>query len=251
VDVLDYLLSMSRTVGLTEGSFFSFVSKESVSVVFLAAHRAHAFNEALLEQISRMVGPVPFGCLTLTELSISHSAALEFLASVKGKEQTAAVVVPGYYLFRGNKLLAHDLGLPCASEFPRLLRKALRAVAFPRWGESSGLAHSLFVAANQVAAPRIARRFVEAMRASQDETARTRERVPSPEELHWAYGALGVRDRDTEATVNEAWRQLRALNYPDHALGDTLEVQRRTVISRDLNRARDVIRAHRRWACTL
>ncbi|HEX8110135.1 MAG TPA: J domain-containing protein, partial [Kofleriaceae bacterium] len=66
------------------------------------------------------------------------------------------------------------------------------------------------------------------------------------DELLRAYQTLGVSPTATDEEVQQAWRRLRVELHPDAAAGDPVEFERRSRLSAELNRARDIIFAHRR-----
>ena len=65
------------------------------------------------------------------------------------------------------------------------------------------------------------------------------------DDVFWAYQTLGVLPTATDREIHEAWRRKRRETHPDHAAGDAAEFERRSRLSRDLNRARDIIAAYR------
>ena len=56
---------------------------------------------------------------------------------------------------------------------------------------------------------------------------------------------LGVLPTATDREVHDAWRRRRMQNHPDQAAGDPAEFERRSRLSADINRARDIIMDHR------
>ncbi len=236
---------------LDESSFLDFVAEATPSVVFLAVHPLHPFNENLPQQLQEAgLAEVRFGTLTLMELVLGKGPVLPFLVQAT----RPANVLPGYYLFIESQLLAYDSGLPLRAEAPHLIRgAALGAVVYGFTGQSFHVLEALLVAAHGSTSPRIAKRFVTAASRfrSQPRDANTHRPAPSRDELAWAYALLGVPGTATDAEVNHAWRKLRVACHPDHAASDPAEFERRSELSREMNRARDVIfaaRARRRQA---
>jgi hypothetical protein len=234
---------------LDEASFFDFVAQPAPSVVFLSLHRVHAFSDALPQRVLEVgLESASFGCLALPDLFRSQQV-VRFLARECSRcPMPYRGVLPGYYLFCEGELLAYDAGLPVRSDFNHLLRgAAFGAVLYGTTGRATHLLNAVVGAANGAASQRIAAGFAHAFEARR---ARPREaeaaaREPSESELSWAYGTLGVMPNATDAEVNQAWRKLRLAHHPDHAGSDPEEFTRRTLRSRELNHARDVIFAHR------
>jgi DnaJ-domain-containing protein 1 len=105
---------------------------------------------------------------------------------------------------------------------------------------------ALRVAAEQAAAERTAGRFRHAAASEgprrQDPGAAAE---PAQDDVYRAYQTLGVQPTATDREVYQAWRKRRVENHPDHAAQDPAEFARRSRISAEINRARDVIEAHR------
>lgn len=246
----DMASRMAATVtSLDEDTFFEFVAKPGPNVVFLSAHPLHPFSTPLGEALeASFAGSVQFGTISLFELALSRSPVLHFIGQRHGElTGSGAMVVPGYYLFRESELLSFDVGLPIRMEVNSMWKDvALTAVWCGVTRQGMEFAKSVFVKASSVCAPRIARDMREAWgareRAGRPSTGSAR---PSKDELRWAYDVLGVDVTASDAEVNAAWRRLRAAHHPDYAASDAAEFERRTRISQDLNRAREVIFAHR------
>jgi hypothetical protein len=234
---------------LNEASFFEFVADRAPRVVFLSCHRVHTFSDALPERLRDAgVEAVSFGSLTLFEL-FHQQSVLEFLARSKaGIAAPYPGVLPGYYLFFESELLAYDAGMPARADVNHLLRgAALGAVLYGTTGRPAHILSSLVGAANGAVSQRLARDFAQAVaaRGSGPRQAESNPSNPSESELHWAYRTLGVEPNASDAEVNQAWRKLRATHHPDHAGADAEEFARRSLRSRELNHARDLIFAYR------
>ena len=234
---------------LTEASFFDFVAQPAPSVVFLSLHRLHAFSEALPARLLEAgLEEASFGCLALTDL-VRSQQVLRFLARECSRyPMPYRGVLPGYYLFAESELVAYDAGLPLRSDANQLLRgAALGAVLYGTTGRASHLLGAVVGAANGAASQRVAAGFARAFgaRGTRPREASAAGREPTESELAWAYDTLGVTPNATDAEVNRAWRKLRLEHHPDHAGSDPDEFARRTLRSRELNHARDVIFAHR------
>jgi hypothetical protein len=236
-------------VHLNTATFFELVAQHAPSVVFLSCHRIHRFNDALPERLAAAgVDGVSFGRLALVDL-LAQPNLLEFMAREKVHLPSPYPgVLPGYYLFTGGELLAYDTGLPMRTDVHHLLRgAAFGAVLYGTTGRAGHLVRALVGAANGAASPRVADGFARAVaaRAAGPREARKRPFEPAEEELVWAYRTLGVAPNATDDEVTRAWRRLRVEHHPDHAASDEAEFARRTLRSCALNRARDVIFAHR------
>lgn len=234
---------------LDENTFFEFVAKPGPSVVFLSAHPLHPFSTPLGDALEAEFGDgIHFGTISLFELALNRSPILHFIGQRHGELTGAsAMVVPGYYLFRESELLSFDVGLPIRTEVNSMWKDvALSAVWCGVTRQGAEFAHSVFVKASSVCAPRIARNMTQAWAARERAGRRSAASAkPSSDQLRWAYDVLGVEVTASDAEVNAAWRRLRAAHHPDYAASDAAEFERRTRISQDLNRAREVIFAHR------
>ena len=84
-------------------------------------------------------------------------------------------------------------------------------------------------------------------RARRQTTAPPPGDAPPPpfDDLRWAYQTLGVPSTASDREIHLAWRQKRIENHPDHAGADRAEFDRRSRISAEINRARDIIIASR------
>ena len=234
---------------LDEASFFDFVAQPAPSVVFLSFHRIHAFSEALPQRVlDAGVEGATFGCLALKEL-LAARQLLQFLARESARLAVPySGVLPGYYLFLERELLAYDAGWPLRTDVNHLLRgAALGAVLYGATGRATHLLNAVVGAANGAASQRIAHRFAHAVEARRTRPRGAEAAPPerSEAELLWAYRTLGVTPNASDTEVNQAWRKLRLAHHPDHAGSDPEEFARRSQRSCELNRARDVIFAHR------
>jgi DnaJ domain len=228
---------------------FDFIRESELAVIFVSVHRLHTFNGALSQQLVSEHNAIAIGSIDLGTLLVSGPSVLRFLHQGLRNCDAPAVfgVLPGYYLFRSGELLAWDAGLPVFADIAALGRSALLGAVFSGIGSDLTLiGHALHVAADQVAAERLAWLFREAMaserayRQPPRETSSTR-----VDELYWAYQVLGVLPTATDREIHDAWRRRRAETHPDHAVGDPTEFERRSRLSRDINHARDVIVNHR------
>lgn len=268
---------MIEPVEVTPDRLFDFVGERGESVLFLSVHALHAFNGALAHELqgSAATGePMALGTMDLTELLFSGGAALPFLQ--RGLEGCGAPsmpvlgVVPGYFLFRAGEMLAWDSGLPTRADFRHLAEGALLGAIWSGATQNVAfLAHGIRVAAERVAAHRIATSFRTAAATPSSprewstsssssssasgsswwwSRARSARRGGAATEgdLFWAYRVLGVSPASTDAEIHDAWRSRRLETHPDHAAGDPAEFARRSVMAAEINRAREIIFSSRR-----
>jgi hypothetical protein len=233
---------------LHEERFFEFVAGPAPSVVFVSLHRMHTFNASLPERMSEAGLPeTVFGRLEYVEMCVAPRV-LGFLAHAMSHRGSPVGILPGYYLFLEGELLAYDSGLPARDDVGQLLRGAVFGAALYRvTGHADHLLQAMLSAASGAACRRAARSFAQAVQARRVRPrASARPAADTGEaELFWAYRTLGVKPGASDAEVNRAWRKLRLAHHPDHAVSDPEEFARRSLRSRELNHARDVIFAHR------
>jgi hypothetical protein len=234
---------------LEAAHIFDFIRESELAVIFVSVHRLHAFNGALSQRLVAEHSGLAIGAIDLATLLVSGPSVLRFLHQGLRNCDAPAVfgVLPGYYLFRGGEMLAWDAGLPVFGDVAALGRSALVGALFSGIGRDLAfIAQALQVAADQVAAERLAWTFREAIAGERTRRQTARETRSSPvDELYWAYQVLGVLPTATDREVHDAWRRRRAETHPDHAGGDPVEFERRSRLSRDINHARDVIVNHR------
>jgi hypothetical protein len=229
--------------------FFEFIRDSELAVVFVSVHRRHTFNRDLLRQLASEHKGLKTGTLRVGALLRSNPSVLRFLH--QGLRRCGAPsgfgVLPGYYLFRGGEMLAWDAGLPALDDVAALARSALLGAVWS--GFSSDLAflrQAVYAAADQVAAQRMVLLFRQAIAGAQSRREAARDPDPPPaDELFWAYQVLGVLPTATDREVHVAWRRRRSETHPDHAASDPIEFERRSRLSRDINRARDIVVNHR------
>ena len=145
-------------------------------------------------------------------------------------------------------MLAWDSGLPTAADAKVVARSALLGAIWSGLTRNvSFLAQALRLAADEAAAQRMAVAFHAAAVAAEQPRARrpsASSRI-TDDELLRAYQMLGVPPTATDQEVQEAWRRRRVEMHPDSAARDPAEFERRSRASVELNRARDIIFAHR------
>ena len=155
--------------------------------------------------------------------------------------------LPGYYLFKAGEMLAWDSGLPARPDLEKILGASfLGVVGYALTGNWRLMGIAARTGALQATGARIASRF---HRLAREATGQARPRPQAPRnpasELLDAYRLLGVSPHASDEEVEAAWRCKRAEMHPDRAAEDPVEYARRTQVSMTLNRARDLIRAHR------
>jgi hypothetical protein len=231
------------------GRFFEFIRSSELAVVFVSAHRVHTFNRDLSRRLVSEHQGLKTGTLRLAALLRSSPSVLRFLH--QGLRSCGAPsrfgVLPGYYLFRRGEMLAWDSGLPVFDDVLALARSALLGVVWSGFSSDAAfIRQAVHTAADQVAAQRITLLFRQAIAGAESRRRAPRDADPPPaDELFWAYQVLGVVPTATDREVHSAWRRRRAEAHPDHAVGDPIEFERRSRVSRDINRARDIIDEHR------
>jgi hypothetical protein len=240
---------MNEPVDVDPAELRDFVSGPGPVVLFLSAHPVHVFNRALYEAFNRAEGSaVAFGQVSLADLLRPQSPALGFLrAQVRGSGTAALVSVPpGYYLFRDGRMLAWHLGLPMPGDAKQVFGASmlgLGVAAFMRNLRFFGLV--LGYAAENAVAARIVARFREATAAAASR-AQDAPPVTPRDELLEAYRILGLDPGASEEELVRAWRELQSRYHPDRAGRDPAEFDRLSRRCVEINRAREVIRKHRR-----
>ena len=225
-----------------------FIDASGPVVLFLSAHPAHRFNRSLCEFFGNEEGrAVTFGQVSLAALLRSPSPALAFLhARVQASGAPSLLALPpGYYLFRRGRMLAWHLGLPMPADAKRLLGASMLGAGLAMLARNLRfLGMVLSAAADDAAAARIASRFHEAATQGAD-----RPQVPpevAQDELLEAYHVLGVDVTASDAELTRAWRAMQHRYHPDRAGPDQGEFERLSRRCVEINRARDIIRKHRR-----
>lgn len=225
-----------------------FVSRPGQVVLFLSVHPSHRFNRALCEAFVDEQVPVAFGEMSLEALWRSPISTLAFLLSRvhASGDRGLLALPPGYYLFRNGQLLAWHLGLPVPSDAKRLVGPSILAAGLATLTRNLHLfATVLGTAAEEAVAARIAARFREAAAAPREEGRQAPCEAPADELLE-AYRMLGVQASASDEELVRAWRTLQRKYHPDRAGRDANEFERLSRRCGEINRARDVIRKHRR-----
>lgn len=234
--------------------FFDFAARPGPTVILAQVSPLQRFNTALLHRLRPAHrSEVSCGYISLFELLVLGDAAIEYLmlglqACEKWK---LAHPLPGYYLFRAGEMLAWDSGLPARPDLQRIIGASfLGVLGYAFTGNWKLVAMAARTGAQEATGERIASRFHRLANEPRRERPTSQPPRNPAADLLEAYRLLGVLPHASNEEVEAAWRQKRAEMHPDRVAGDPAECARRTRISKELNRARDLIRAHRergRW----
>lgn len=245
---------MNGPVRLDPAGVCGFVARDGFVVLFLSVHPVHRFSRSLCERFVAAAGnEVAFGQLSLPALFRAAGDALAFV-----HEQTHALggafahvtVLPGYYLFCRGRMLAWHSGLPEVDDAKPIARASMLGAVFSALSRDPrfiGLA--LLSAAEEAAAARIAADFHRAAAGYQDDPRQASQwgADAAADELARAYRVLGIEPTATDEELLRAWRSLQRKFHPDRAR-DPEAFDRSSRVCVEINRARDVIREHRRNA---
>jgi hypothetical protein len=239
---------MTDPIAVEPARFFEFVAGPGLTVVFVSVHRAHTFSPVLGQRLGQEHPEVTLGTIDLDDLIIlAGPRALRFLHDglrACGGPRSLGIL-PGYWLFRDGQVLAWDPGLPHLEDVDVVARSALLAAVF--WGLTRNVdfvGQAVQRATDELIAHRVQASFRQATAEPAAGPARP-SASSRPEETSWAYQTLGLARGASDREVHEAWRRRRAEAHPDLAAQDPAEFARRSRLSVDLNRARDIIAEHR------
>jgi hypothetical protein len=239
---------MSEPVPVDAARFFEFIDRSGLAVLLVSVHPRHNFSPALSQRLSAEHQDIALGTINLVDLVTLGGPALPFLdQAFRACGVTSAFgVLPGYCLFRQAEMLAWDAGLPAAADADTIGRSALVGLVFSSiTNDLAFVRQAVQWALDQVAAHRVAARFRDAAAERSYRRARRQETPPPVDEVRWAYDVLGVQSTATDREVHQAWRRRRIEMHPDSVAGDPIEFERRSRISVEINRARDIIVGHR------
>jgi hypothetical protein len=239
---------MTEPVAVDVGQFFEFIDRPGLAVLLVSVHPRHTFSATLSQQLRSDHRDIALGTVNLVDLVTAGGPALPFLhQQFRACDASQFGVLPGYCLFREAEMLAWDAGLPAAAEVLSIGPSALVGLVFSAYTSNVlFLVRALHLAVDQIAAPRVAFKFKQAASARAHRRATTSSQQPPPiDEVQWAYDTLGVVATATDKEVHQAWRRRRVETHPDTAAGDAAEFARRSRLSADINRARDIIVNHR------
>jgi DnaJ-domain-containing protein 1 len=230
---------------IAAAGFFEFIRGNRLAVILVSIHPIHTFNTALATELAADPGDVALGTIELADLITSGGPALRYLHEGLHRcgAPTTFGVLPGYYLFRSGALIGWETGLPTIADGMAIAKSALLGAV---WStvirDTSFLTSALRFASDQAAGQRVAAVYRYAINnpaTDRDDTGQP-SRAPV-DDVYWAYQVLGVLPTASDREVYEAWRRKRREAHPDLAAGDTTEFERRSRISQDINRARDII----------
>jgi hypothetical protein len=232
--------------------FFDFIRGSRLAVVFVSVHPAHTFNEPLSELLTTEHGDISLGTIKLKDVVVS-APVLHFLHDGLRRcgAPLALGVLPGYCLFRRSELLAWQSGFPTLQDVEAIARSAaLGALWSSVTHNPSFIAQAAFWGSEHVAARRVAVAFREALSSQQTHYRQTATASAPPpfDELQWAYRVLNVPPAASDHEIHLAWRQRRMEAHPDAVMSDPAEFERRSRLSAEINRARDIIVRHRKNA---
>lgn len=241
---------MSGPTQIEPSAFFDFIGRRGLVVVFIPLHIAHPFNPALVRHFRREADcDVEFGRVSLLQLVLRQMPAALFLA--QGLRACGIFrpfdVLPGYYLFRDGQMIAWDSGFASRADLRHMVGPSLLgAVGYAFTRNRGVLTTTLRIGAREAAASRLAAAFADAAKRPPPSAAPPRPPPRPPmSDLMAAYRLLGVEPTATDREVMTAWRKLQTELHPDLAADDPQEYLRRTELMTELNRAREIIRAHR------
>jgi hypothetical protein len=238
---------MSEPVPVDAARFFEFIDRPGLAVLLLSVHPRHTFSETLSQQLSAEHEGIALGTSGLVDLMSAGGPAAAYLHNgFQACGASAVGALPGYCLFRQAEMLAWDSGLPTLAELEIIGRSALVGLVFSGVTNNlSFIVQALRLAFDHAVAHRVSRVFSEAAAQRAYRRPRTQSSPPPVDEVRWAFDVLRVQPTATDREVHQAWRRRRIEVHPDGAAGDAVEFERRSRISVDVNRARDIIVAHR------
>jgi hypothetical protein len=236
---------MIEPVAVDASDFFQFIGGAPFAALLVSVHPLHAFNKPLGERLLAAHPDVKFGTIDFRNLILAGGPALSAIhrGLLRCGAPGALGVLPGYCLFQRGEMIAWEAGLPTFADVEAIATSAwFGAVVSGVTRDMGYLGRSLQLAADEVTADRVAERFHRAI----TEGGRARPQAPDPAtDVNWAYQALGVTPEATDREIRAAWRQRRKDAHPDLASADPSEFARRSSVSVDMNRARDIIERHR------
>jgi DnaJ domain len=240
---------MTEPITVGAAHVFEFIGSSDLAVLLVSVHPIHAFSRPLAQRLTAAHAGIGLGTLDMSDLILTGSPALRFLhQGLRSCDAPSAFgVVPGYFFFRSGEMLGWDSGLPTLADVDAILRSAaLGAVVSGLTRDVTFVAQALHLATDHVAAQRVAARFLSAASSERAHSRPHAEAHAAPvDDVYWAYQVLGILPNATDREVHAAWRRRRMETHPDHAAANPGEFERRSRISCDINRARDIIESHR------
>ncbi len=243
---------MNESIQLDASNFFDFITQPEPVVLFLSIHPVHRFNQLLCDHFHQIEGcqQVRFGQLPLLDLFGSDNPALSYLHSeiIASGTSVPIAIPPGYYLFKQGQLLAWDSGLPATTDVKKIISGSWLGTAIALITRNllyAGIA--LRSAAEKATAERVAFHFQRAtFKQRENPRQKSHQSETSSDELADAYRVLKVDPTASDDEINQAWRTMLQKFHPDRAARNPDEFDRMSRLCVEINRARDIIRKHRK-----
>lgn len=236
---------MVEPVAVDASGFFDFISGAPFAALLVSVHPLHTFSSPLGERLAAAHPDVQVGIIDFRNLILAGGPALSAIhrGLLRCGAPEALGVLPGYCLFQRGEMIAWEAGLPTFADVEAMATSAwFGAVVSGVTRDLRYLGRSLQLAAEEVTADRVAERFHRAI-ASGGPAAH---HAPDPAgAIAWAYEVLGVTPDATDREIRAAWRERRKAAHPDLVSADPSEFARRSNVSVEMNRAKDVIERHR------
>lgn len=236
---------MVEPVAVDASDFFEFIGGGPFAALLVSVHPLHAFSQPLGERLRSAHPGVTFGTIDFRHLILAGGPALSAIhrGLLRCGAPGALGVLPGYCLFQRGEMIAWEAGLPTFADVEAIAKSAwFGAVVSGVTRDFGYLGRSLQLAADEVTADRVADCF---QRAIADGGHAPHHAPDATGDIVWAYQALGVTPDATDHEIRAAWRQRRKDAHPDLVSSDPTEFARRSNLSVDMNRARDMIERHR------
>lgn len=234
---------MSRADQIGAARLLEFVGGPGEAVVLVSLHPAHAFSAALERRLVAEHPDVRLGRVSALELVATGGAAVQFLSAnlhARGV-RTPFAVLPGYYLFSGGQLLAWDAGLPGLEDGRSIAGSLLLGtVCAGVTRDVSFIVQALRLAADESGAARVTTRFHDILASHRNPKTGGASRSSRSDDVQWACSMLGVKAKASDREIHRAWRRRRVECHPDRAR-NRADFKRRSRISADVNRARDIL----------
>jgi hypothetical protein len=243
---------VAEPVRVDAPQLFEFIGNSGVRTLLISAHRLHTWNPSLSRQLTADHEDLALGTVDFSELLLSNTDGMRYLH--QGMQRCGAPsswgVLPGYCFFKEGQMLSWDGGLPTVNDLEAILRSAIVGVACSGISrDPSFIGQALRLGVEHAAAQRVAARFRHAAAPPRSHARREGAATsPSTDDVFWAYQTLGVMPTASDHEVYRAWRRRRTECHPDRVMDDPVEFERRSRLSADINRARDIIVDYRRGA---
>ena len=234
---------MSRADQIGAARLLEFIGGPGEAVVLVSLHPAHEFSAALERRLMAEHADVRLGRVSALELVAAGGAAVQFLSTnlhARGV-RTPFAVLPGYYLFSGGRLLAWDAGLPGLEDGRSIAGSLLLGtICAGVTRDMSFIVQALRLAADESGAARVTTRFHDILARHRGQKTGGASRARSSDDVQWACALLGVKQTASNRDIHRAWKRRRVECHPDRAR-NRADFKRRSRISADINRARDIL----------